>query len=1310
MRYQYHLILIHTLLLQIIVCEINQCLKIIMEPDEIFTTKKESILIVNSDEHDYENINLENYKIIQESQRIKKYQKEEIIYAQIIQINGAFQIFSKLFCQFSKSEYYFISCIKIEDSKQYENDNVIEQNTFQIDSNIKDDHTCEEFQFEQNSGFILFCFKDFYFKIYIINFETKTQLLEQVKIENSMYTLCKRKIFKKSDHNYIIAFIQCYNWGVFIYNNKEINIVLNEKIVNSNYSQQINFLENFEMCQNLLIALLTETSYYLFKIDYQNEFGLLFVTNDHLNSFILSQENCQIIYKIKWISSLNKTVIQNNKYRQEFEGTLLNFKLFLDILFVQTNNQLHVIFNKELKQVININSSKFYFGMQNLIYQIDQVANEIVFYRFSFPRCYIQPTKKYIHLIVSQSQAFNYPMACYEITYQATNAQLIQDYGLKNNCEKQFFFLFSKKQLNLINDYQINLLPLTSSNLKISILDKSPFNSFCRNLNDQVYEEQTLLYQGNDNQQSYSLFKTKNYIEIKSCKEKFQFKIQTQQYQVLQYRNSILLWQKDNRKLKQIKLQVIQPLIIEYKFKSEIINILQFQDIIIILTKNQDELKLFDLQTLSVVIIDQNIQNILHNLNQKYLLENQQYEQFQVFYFSKFNYQVIQLFQYLIIFINSEIIMIETDFIQIVFTKIIINSKCYILGIHLIKNQIIEQIFNGYQILTLKKINLDNYEIIRPLFYQIDNEYFAIATRNSSKTFIIVFVIQNRLLLKQIKTIEIGRVQFFFQDQYLFFYDQGDKIQKFNMRDFEISLEINSSWQNSLISHEQIFFQVIPIDTKADRINLEIKIQIYNECFQLFQKNNHVLLKYKKEKNFRININDYIFGPIDNIQIINNDNFSIKGPLLLSEQINNNDILDGIKLKSIYLGSVLQELENVIIFQTKNNSIVLFRQIQEHFYKKEEQLQNIISINDQSLLFLFLNNNFFEIRGVIYSINETAMQLIAQPIYEIKIKISPNSSYESMKTGNLIIIKDSFTLQLYQIIQSKIYQIQNLINITEILKIKGDNQLYISLIYQEGGQILTFQILSLDKSQFQLEGVAELSQQTIDFALKNYIQIKTNKYLNKDYKLNLLECTIDGENLQLTIFQSLRGMSIISEILIQRKNLEVQFKPIRILRNFEEENHMELQYFSNHHLILKSHSFIYFYDLKESDILDQIGRRSILQQYIYHQINTTHFIVFQYKKGGIFIGEIGYQITINDETQNNETFTLLAENQVSSISLQIFLQVSDEQSYNKTAFRILFFIFALILIIYYFIRRMQLKKKQINNQKHIFIYQNNSES
>lgn len=77
------------------------------------------------------------------------------------------------------------------------------------------------------------------------------------------------------------------------------------------------------------------------------------------------------------------------------------------------------------------------------------------------------------------------------------------------------------------------------------------------------------------------------------------------------------------------------------------------------------------------------------------------------------------------------------------------------------------------------------------------------------------------------------------------------------------------------------------------------------------------MVKIPFSKNIGINIIDYFKGPINEINIINNENIFIKGPILLSENLINQSKIDSISIKPILIPQSFEKLFN------KTNGIIV---------------------------------------------------------------------------------------------------------------------------------------------------------------------------------------------------------------------------------------------------------------------------------------------------------------------------------------------------------------------------------------------------
>ncbi|CAD8204799.1 unnamed protein product [Paramecium octaurelia] len=211
--------------------------------------------------------------------------------------------------------------------------------------------------------------------------------------------------------------------------------------------------------------------------------------------------------------------------------------------------------------------------------------------------------------------------------------------------------------------------------------------------------------------------------------------------------------------------------------------------------------------------------------------------------------------------------------------KVMVYEIQYLLGVHLINNQIIEYKLNLEQLSILNVVDLNENEIIRPITYQINQDYFSIAVRHDMKTFIILFSIQ-KTSLKLINTIQIGRDSFFFHEQYLIYYDKEDILIMFNMANFEIQIENVHLFK----SHKQSFnFNIVPINSNESSISLQFTLRHYNKCYQLQKKTNNASLYYSFHNKTKIYPTNYFYGPIDTLKLLENDKFQIEGPLVVSK-------------------------------------------------------------------------------------------------------------------------------------------------------------------------------------------------------------------------------------------------------------------------------------------------------------------------------------------------------------------------------------------------------------------------------------------
>ncbi|CAD8108337.1 unnamed protein product [Paramecium sonneborni] len=1303
MRFQFQFIIGISLLFQLIVSNSRKCEIVEIESNQKFISKQINVLLIESDQDELQDFNNNNYNIVEESLKISNYVDDNLISTQIIEHLG----FDQLLCKFIKSQIYVISCIKISNFYKRQSLNFKDQIILTLELSNLDGSMCNEFFFNQQSQFQIFCLNNSYINIYSVDLEHIIKLELQYKIDQRQYELCKIKYFKLEDNHYLISFFQCKNWGVYSYINQDFKIFLNYELVLNENAIQISYLENIKICQTTLF-LIVENGNYHFLINKQNQakFQIFISISQNLKKILLSW-NCLYLYEVEYNSLINKTKIFNRGYSFQYSlnGQPIYVQTLQNILFVKTQNELQIIYNQKIKQSIKTNSSYFVFNDKyNLIFQLDQISNYIVFYKFSYPRNLIQPTQKYIFYIQT-SPFFNQKIKhCSEFKYiTQTNSNNIT-LKIINSCQKTSQLLLNKQDLNLPYQYLIKLEQ--KYEFRINIQDQYSFFQICPIKS--IYKQDSILeyYQTKINNKSFSFVKTKEYIYIQNCDDMPQFKISTKECAVFFYQSQVLLWYQNKNLLKLINFQYEKKL--EIKFDSRITNIIQFQMIVIVFTSNNKDPQLIDMITQIKITLKSKVYKILNKLNEIYLQDKKKYENeiIQFFYFSQATPQFIQYLQYFIFEIHTKIIYTRLDNIQIVFIKEMMSKQFYILGIHQTNNQIIDHYFDFVQIEILYKVNLDDYNLIKPLQYQIATKHIAIACQKENKIFALIFEIRIIKPLKLLKIIQISKNNFFFSEENFFYYDSFGEIIIINILNFDIQLENPVPQQSDHVTNTEISFQIISTIQTEPVVNLRFQLKFYNECFGLFQKSDHFQLNQSTNNQPKILISNYFFGPIDQIKIVDNDKTQIYGPLLLSDDKND--------LKEIMIENInfpqkfhyLQTQPKKLIFYYNSQYSLIFNQYKEVFF-------NVIFLDEERILFLFFSEVENELIGMIYQIKKDSLNLIIEPIFVTNITLNSNyDQYQVIKTGNLIVFKSEIPLIIYQNFNSSIKLIENHLNILDIFKIQGYNNLYISISRVNSEGDFLFNILYSNQFELIVNKTAILYWDQILIELTKFIDIDNYRSLNYQNKSNILECNIEEQIAKIVIIQTFRQYSVLSDILFYLNNYSIQYIPQKFLRNDIDEEIVTLELYNQNILFLKSFSnSIYFYDLnQDSKIYDYIGRQD-QNNYSYYQLNTTHFFIFQRNtdKDLIFIGEIGYKIDVKNKTLGDKTFTLVAENKVSQAQCNITMINNDDQKENYIVFKQIMIIFGGIIVFYFIIRRMQLKRKQLNNLKQSRAYFSDSQ-
>ncbi|CAD8103772.1 unnamed protein product [Paramecium sonneborni] len=1236
---QFQWILVATLIYNLVQIDSKNCSIIQIEQGEQFISERLNVLIIESDQDEFSDLNYAKYKIINESLKFSNFLEIQIISTQIIENYSFKSIDDKLFCIFIKSQIYQITCIRVFNLYSNEVLNYKENKLAAIEMQIQDDYFCQDFFLSQEAQFQIFCQKNNYLTIYSVDLNNTINLQLQQEIPLRQYELCKRTVFQLENNTYLICFFKCEDWGLYQYNNQEMKTILNEQLALNIYAIQIKYLENIQICLKYMY-LLIQTGVHLFIINQFNhlQYQIFCQSPQYLIQIALSQ-SCNLISFVLYDSSINKTTIQSiqQEFEQQFEGRLQNVKLLQGIFMVQTQNELQVIYNSQFNQTIKMNSNYVIFNDQhNLIYLHDEIANEIIFYKFSYPRNLIQPTKKYIFYVFNYQQDIQ---ICREIQYiTQNNSNSVLTLSFNNKCQNTQQLFYSKKNLQLPYQYEIKIDKDYKFEIKIS--DIKCFFLICSNLKNINQQDIILLYYESQNQ-GYAVLKKQFLIYVQNCYGGLpKFQINTRACQVFYCQSYLLLFFQNKNVLKLINFQ--NGKIVEIKVSSEIKNIVQFKNCILIFTSNSKDIQLLDLHLQDQIILDYKIIKILKILNEIYLQEKS--EIIEAFYYSRTVSKFIQYLQFLIVEDHQKITLFRLENIQIVFLKGFNGNQFFILGIHLKYNQIIIYHFDFQQLQILYNLQLGDYEIIRPLNYDINEQYLAIASRKEKKNFVLIFEIRFTKSLKLIKILEISKFIFFFNSGKFFYYNSKDEITIFNFSDFEIQLENLVQQEMEDISKQVISFSIIQTSQTDPILNITFTINIYDECYRLFPKKSNYLMNYSQYQLQKIIISDFFHGVIDSIKIQDDNVTQIFGPLLLSEITYNQNNKDGIiikivKLEYLYKDNSKQQLQLLYYNRGQDRFI---------FYEQNAKIINVIVIDEERILILFQSSPNNCLNGNIYQIEQDSLNfVIRNQIFSTEIILYRKyEDYRIFKTGNLIAFQSETSLIIYIIINKIIHLVENYSEIQEIHKIQGNNNYYITLsqVYHE----YFFLILSFIDDHYISKGNVTLPWDSILNEFKYLIYIENDSLFYYASKCQILESIIIEQNLQIVLFHTFRQYSILSHIEINLETFSFSFIPQKFFRNGMEQDFLTLEFYNKCILILKSiQNVIYFYDLnQDSKFYDYIGRLD-QNNYSYFSLNTTHFLVFSKTTKQIKIGELGYKIDLKDKISNNQTFKLIALNQVS---------------------------------------------------------------
>ncbi|CAD8152434.1 unnamed protein product [Paramecium octaurelia] len=1283
---------IMTLVLNIFMGLSEECAEIIIGPQEKFISQRQNLLLIESETEEIEQTNI---NLISESLRIQCFESEHIISTLTIEYFNFRYIEDQLFCKFIKTETYFITCIKVIDyyanlRLNYLNEQII----ISIELNELKGIECHDFFINQESQFIIFCINNFHLEIYCIDSDDQIHLLSYHKINQQQQEMCKRNFVKLDDNYFMISFYQCQNWGIYIYWQKEIKELVNEELVKP---LQISYLENVQICQYSLY-LISQFGYQIFWIIKMNEvkISIFFEFPAHFRNLLLSS-NCLFQHYVLYNQSINQTIIfhYTKKQMTSFEGTDVQIEQLENIFIAKTQNQLKVTYNQEFQQIIQLNASQLTIDNNyNLIYWFDETAKELIFYKISYPKNVITPSKNYI-IMVGGFLIYNQTKFCIKIKYKMENHyNKNQTLEFNNQCQNQSSIFYSKEDLQLPNIYEIKLD--LNSKFRLNILDQYSFKSLCPKLQNFNPQDTILLYYEADSNISFSMIQTKDYIYFQNCHNATISKVDIQNCQVFYFQSYLLLYNKNKQELQLFGFQDI--LIKKFRILIQITDILQFQQIFLIFTSDGEDPQVIDLSNHYSIFLTKQANKILNKLHQIYHQGKQKNQNFTPnhFFIKQDRLKFFQYNQYLINLIHNKVKMFRLENIQIILLRQLINQQ-YLLGVHLIKNLITDYIFDIQQVSELSSINLDNYELIRPLKYQINSKYLALAALSQTKTYVLIFEIRITRPLLLVKVIQINRIEFFFSGDQLFYYNFEGEIKIYNLQYFEFQL-LDS------IEHDKIAMK----ETKSDpAISLGFTLKGYNECQKLFQKSNHSSIDSTQQQ---IIPSKYFYGSIDLLKIEGSNGTNILEPLRFIQCLNISSPRYQSRIKKFDIGPILNNNQSSNKIQSIDIILADDEFDQTFIINPIDQFDGkIIPINNQHILFFFDQVNFIKV--AMYLLDEDAQIVVQEPILVLNITLKKlYNHYHIFKTGDLIVFKSQSHLLLYMILNARIEFIENDLILLDMLKVQGNNQFYISFSQLRDKQEYQFHVFSIHEFNLVSIGTAILQLQTIFIELQDYIQIIFYEFINENSKISLLECEIFDQDLRLKVFQTFTQIQIISQICINLENYSISFKVHKILRHGFGDN-VKLQFYNKNNLILMSPSNLsYYYDLKESqNFFDYFGK-SISNDYLYYPFNTTHLYVFQTSTNYIFLGELGYNFDTKSQLFKNQTFTLVAENQVSQARCSItIIDINYQQVDSKFLIKLLIS-FVLIFVLYFLFRRVQLKRKQQHNERHHQILSNTSKN
>ncbi|CAD8113001.1 unnamed protein product [Paramecium primaurelia] len=1230
--------------------------------------------ILEGDQEDYQELQHIDTQIIKKSIQIPY--KDEPILIRIINSVNENKIQDKMMCFLFLNIEYYITCINFDLIFYEEQTNFNE--LIRIDTKIQANEHCDEIFTNEDGSLSLFCIGKFTFKQYSLYLQKNVTLIMEHDFTDQIQDGCKKKLLKWKENLYFIVFYQCSKFKIMLIKNNQVKTIFDDQkkyqdIQLSNFS----FIDDVQFCEpnDLTFGLfLIENDFYLqIYLAYFENSTPSYLLLQHTNRIqkIVIQPRCNIIIlvnKLEISNSLTTNPQQTSEIILNQQYSNNNIHFHSNLLFLQNQFELNVQINTRINQTYEIwNTSLHFFDFNNLFCQFDQTKKVIQFYQYYPLSAYIKPKLKYLY-IIEKINLFrrNATIKCFRISNENNNqkeiSKFIEFITFHNNCQNKSYMLWNSKNSNYLKNDKYNL-QTREGNIKISIRKYYDYQNNCLQRLYKFHAQGK--FELRDIKYDYICFQNESFFYIYDCKEnKFSVSVNKDQYNVLESKGGYYFFNKNNNQIiRGVKISPQQLQLFNLKFDEVITSVKEITQTIFLQTNNS---------YLPLIII----MNQQNNLWKNYLSKNLYQPEPILFYFEFGNSKFIQYVK-ILAFQNKEIFRCyQFPESVIIFMEALVYSYDYY-SIIAIQNQtksLILTFFNEYELHQIVNYTFQDYQFSYPFKYSIYFQNLAILIEQNNQLNIAIF----QYTLSTLQLIEIIATDdsFFklYRNNLLFSFNKVWRQQFLNQ--IEVQLETEWPYQKTLASD-------LSISLNEDS-GIELKIQIYNQCFQLYSLINSSIIPIQKNLNQKLNISDIFYGPITNLTLLKNSNIILNGPFQLQKELQYCNQINSKFCIQIYNyeTELKQLIFSVIVFENQNIEVIKTKQYNPFFYVtwiKQQYYLCIQQFKDNLIIQLIecsveQDNNC----NLITNLNEN-------------FKINQINVVDTIRTGNLIKLKSNDN-QAFIFIEGINFNLQILPDIiVDILYIEQSNDQY--LILQKNmrnSNDLELTIYSINLHQKLL-----IYSLTITNALQ--IELKKNgNYYNQQYTIRLVSCKYSGELIKIKLFIMYQHFSQFLQLNLDQKKNYIQFEFQKQIRNvitiksFQDQDFI-IEYIDDNILVLQqtTDNMYQFYDLRENRKFYDYFHKSIFFMEII-RLNTTHFIF--YNNSLIYLGQIGYELILQNWDENEQNFELFAQNEISNQLIQLQLHIITKNQQFTKSILFIFFIFILIQI-----RQKKSRKRQKNS-------------